>query len=89
MSLKDRIPAQTSYKFLLSFLTAAFMLLTAAQVFGQLEAGKISGTVRDTSGAVIPRCHGDGKECCYGRGTIGAIRKHRPVPDPKPYSGNL
>ena len=54
MSLKDRIPTQTSYKFLLSFLTAAFMLLTAAQVFGQLEAGKISGTVRDTSGAVIP-----------------------------------
>jgi hypothetical protein len=30
------------------------MLLTAAQLFGQLEAGKISGTVRDTSGAVIP-----------------------------------
>ena len=54
MSLKDRIPARTSYKFLLSFLTAAFMLLTAAQLFGQLEAGKISGTVRDTSGAVIP-----------------------------------
>jgi hypothetical protein len=54
MSLKDRIPARTSYKFLLSFLTAALMLLTAAQLFGQLETGKISGTVRDTSGAVIP-----------------------------------
>jgi hypothetical protein len=34
--------------------TAAFMLLTSAQLFGQLEDGKISGTVRDTSGAVIP-----------------------------------
>ena len=54
MSLKDRIPARTSYKFLLWFLTATFMLLTAAQLFGQLETGKISGTVRDTSGAVIP-----------------------------------
>ena len=54
MSLKDRIPARTSYTFLLWFLTAALMLSTAAQLFGQLEAGKISGTVRDTSGAVIP-----------------------------------
>jgi hypothetical protein len=54
MSLKDRIPARTSYKFLLWFLTAAFTLSTAAQLFGQLETGKISGTVRDTSGAVIP-----------------------------------
>ncbi len=37
MSLKDRIPARTSYNFLLWFLTATFMLLTAAQLFGQLE----------------------------------------------------
>ena len=54
MSLNDRIRARTSYNFLLCFLTAAFMLLIAAQLFGQLETGKISGTVRDTSGAVIP-----------------------------------
>src|ERR1700675_2857654 len=54
MSLKDRIPARMSYNFLLWFLTAAFMLVSAAHLFGQLEAGKISGTVRDTSGAVIP-----------------------------------
>jgi hypothetical protein len=54
MLLRDRIPARKSYKSLLWFLTAAFMLLTGAQLFGQLEAGKISGTVRDTSGAVVP-----------------------------------
>src|SRR6202789_4285879 len=53
MSLKDQIVIRRSYKFLLWFLIAAIMLLTGAQLFGQLEAGKISGTVRDTSGAVI------------------------------------
>src|ERR1700733_15814630 len=54
MSPKDRVPGRVSYKCSLWLLTAAFMLSTAAQLFGQLETGKISGTVRDTSGAVIP-----------------------------------
>jgi hypothetical protein len=66
MSLKDRIPARMSYKFLLCFLTAAFMVSTAAQLFGQLEAGKISGTVRDTSGAVIPDATVTGKSVATG-----------------------
>jgi hypothetical protein len=52
MSLKDRIPVRKSYKFLPWFLTAAFMLFTAAQLFSQLEDGRISGIVRDVSGAV-------------------------------------
>ena len=53
MALMDRIPARKSYNFLPWFLAAACMLLTAAQLFGQLEAGAISGTVKDASGAVI------------------------------------
>lgn len=47
--------ARGSSKYLLCWLlTAAFVLLTTALVFGQAEAGSISGTVRDPSGAVIP-----------------------------------
>src|SRR5271165_4905204 len=53
MSPKDRILARKIYNFLPLFLTAAFVLLTAAQLCGQLEAGAISGTVKDASGAVI------------------------------------
>jgi hypothetical protein len=55
MSSSERIFIQKNHKHLLCwFLTAALILLTAAQLFGQLEAGKISGTVRDAAGAVIP-----------------------------------
>lgn len=84
MSFKGRIPS-----LLLWFLTAAFMVLSGAQLLGQLEAGKISGTVRDTSGAVVPGATVTVKSVATGGGTIGAIRKHWPVPGPGSYSGNL
>jgi hypothetical protein len=38
MSHEDGIPDRKGHKLLLSFLTPAFMLMTA-QLFGQLEAG--------------------------------------------------
>lgn len=54
-SICARSTIQKGHKLLLCwFLTALLVLLTAAPLFGQLEAGKIAGTVRDTSGAVIP-----------------------------------
>ena len=87
MSLKNRIPPRTSHKFLL--LTAAFMLSTAAQLFGQLETGKISGHRPRYIRCGHSRSHSDGKERGYGSGAIGAIRKHRAIPDPRPYSGDL
>lgn len=54
-SIHERFSIRKSHQLLLCwFLTVAFVLLTAAPLFGQLETGKIAGTVRDTSGAVIP-----------------------------------
>jgi hypothetical protein len=54
--LRDKMgPIRRSYGFLLCWCIAAMLaLLAAAPAFGQAEAGSISGTVRDASGAVIP-----------------------------------
>src|ERR1700733_534615 len=51
---KNRIPARKSYNFLVPFITAALMLLTAAQLIGQVETGQIAGTVMDQTGAAVP-----------------------------------
>jgi hypothetical protein len=68
MSLKDRILPRKIYNFLPLCLTAAFVLLTAAQLCGQLEAGAISGTVKDASGAVIAGATVTAKSLATGAG---------------------
>jgi Carboxypeptidase regulatory-like domain len=80
MALMDRIPSRKSYNFLPWFLAAACMLLTAPQLFGQLEAGAISGTVKDASGAVIAGATVTAKNLATGAerntktGSIGQYR---------------
>ena len=83
MSFKGRIPSLPLW-----FLTAAFMVLSGAQLLGQLEAGKISGTVRDTSGAVVPGATVTVKSVATG-GERSVQSGSIPVPGPGSYSGNL
>ncbi len=42
-----------------------FMILSSAPASAQIDTGAVAGLIRDSQGAVMLRCDGDGTQLCY------------------------
>ena len=61
------------------FLCVSFMLLPGQFAFGQVDEGSITGTVTDSTGAVVPGRAGDAAEYGSGHRFANAHRCYRRV----------